>query len=89
MTHYPALPPALLPLGLLLSQELLDTGIRAHLLCQVPSKVSRAEHREAKGRENSGLVLCSLLSQLLSQSPCAAVVHPTPLSQETIPGSLP
>lgn len=89
MTHYPALPPALLPLGLLLSQELLDTRIRAHLLCQAPAKVSGAEHCEAKGREKSVLVLCSLLSQLLSQSPCAAVVHPTLLSQETIPESLP
>jgi hypothetical protein len=68
MTHYPALPPALLPLGLLLSQELLDTRIRAHLLCQAPSKVSGAEHSEAKGKKSSVLVLCSLLSQLLSQS---------------------
>lgn len=69
MTHYPALQPALLLLGLGLSQELLDTRIRAHLLCQAPSKVRRAECGEAKGRESSVLVLCSLLSQLLSQSP--------------------
>lgn len=89
LTHYPALSPALLPLGLPLSQELLDTRIRAHLFCQAPAKVSRVEHGEAKGRESSVLVLCSLLSQLLSQSPCAAVVHPTLLSQETIPESLP
>lgn len=92
VTHYPPLPPSLLLLVCSMStlpQEPLDTRIWAYVPCQVPCKVSLCRAPGGQGERESVLVLCSPLIQLLSQSPRAAVVHPTPLSQEAIPGSLP
>lgn len=92
MTQYPAPPPSLLPLGLLHARSVSGTPRyqdpgTTPLQSTLQGQPVQSSMRPGGGRS----VLCALQSSDLAtvRSPYAVVVHPTPLSQETIPGSLP